>query len=99
MLRHTPPREHLGASGVVEGRDGLPAAVVDRYGAVLRANAAFERVTPGLVGLSPEELVERNFGPGPWRDAIENWAEVAASWLTRQRHEADRTTGRPDTHR
>jgi transcriptional regulator with XRE-family HTH domain len=71
----------------------LPAAVVDRYGAVLRANAAFERVTPGLVGLTPEELVERNFGPGPglWRDAIENWPEVAASWLTRQLHEADRT--------
>jgi transcriptional regulator with XRE-family HTH domain len=69
----------------------LPAAVVDRYGAVLRANAAFERLTPGLVGLAPEELVERNFGPGPWRDAIENWPELAASWLSRQRHEADRT--------
>jgi transcriptional regulator with XRE-family HTH domain len=51
----------------------LPAAVVDRYGAILRANPAFERLTPGLIGLTPEELVDRHFGPGPWRDALENW--------------------------
>lgn len=88
--------DHLGRyssaiDSLLRRHEPLPAAVVDRYGAVLRANAAFEQLTPGLVELTPEELVDRHFGPGPWRDAIENWAEVAASWLTRQRHEADRT--------
>lgn len=86
LMRHSSAIDSL-----LRRHEPLPAAVIDRYGAVLRANAAFERVTPGLVGLTPEELVDRNFGPGPWRDAIQNWPEVAASWLTRQRHEADRT--------
>lgn len=84
-------RHSSAIDSLLRRHEPLPAAVIDRYGAVLRANAAFERVSPGLVGLTPEELVDRNFGPGPWRDAIENWPEVAASWLTRQRHEADRT--------
>jgi transcriptional regulator with XRE-family HTH domain len=82
---------------LLRGHEPLPAAVLDRYGAVVRANAAFERLTPGLVGLSPEELVDRHFGPGPWRDAVANWPEVAAAWLARQRQEADRT-GDPRLH-
>lgn len=73
------------------GHEPLPAAVIDRYGTVLRANAAFERLSPGLVGLKPEELVDRFFGPGPWRDALVNWTEAAAAWLARQRREISRT--------
>jgi transcriptional regulator with XRE-family HTH domain len=69
----------------------FPAAVIDRYGAVLRANAAFERLSPGLTGLEPEELVDRFFGPGLWRDALVNWSEAAAVWLARQRREICRT--------
>ena len=41
---------------LLDRHEPLPAAVVDRYGAVVRANAAFERLTPGLVGVEPEEL-------------------------------------------
>lgn len=73
------------------GHEPLPAAVIDQYGALLRANAAFERLSPGLVGLEPEELVDHFFGPGPWRDALVNWADVAAAWLARQRREICRT--------
>lgn len=73
------------------GHEPLPAAAVDRYGAVRRANAAFERLSPGLVGLEPEELVDRFFGPGPWRDALVNWTDAAAVWLARQRREIHRT--------
>lgn len=81
--------------GVIEsllgGHEPLPAAVVDRYGAVRSANQAFERLTPGLVGLEPEELVDRFFGPGPWREMLVNWEDAAAAWLARQRYEARRT--------
>jgi transcriptional regulator with XRE-family HTH domain len=75
----------------LQRHEPLPAAVVDRYGAVRSANRAFERLTPGLVGLEPEELIERFFGPGPWRDTVMNWADVAGAWLSRQRLEAQRT--------
>jgi transcriptional regulator with XRE-family HTH domain len=76
---------------LLQRHEPLPAAVLDRYGTVRGANAAFERLTPGLVGLEPEELVERYYGPGPWRDRVVNWAEVATTWLARQRLEAHRT--------
>ncbi|HLA14274.1 MAG TPA: helix-turn-helix domain-containing protein [Gemmatimonadaceae bacterium] len=73
------------------GHEPLPAAAIDRYGAIRRANVAFERLSPGLVGLEPEELVDRFFGPGPWRDVLVNWADTAAVWLARQRREIHRT--------
>ena len=38
-----------------------------------------------------EEIVDRFFGAGSWRDAIVNRADVAATWLDRQRREARRT--------
>ena len=76
---------------LLEGHEPLPAAVIDRYGALRSANKAFERLTPGFVGLEPEELVDRFFGPGPLREAMVNWEEVASAWLARQRLEARRT--------
>jgi len=76
---------------LLRGHAPLPAAVIDRYGTVLRANAAFERLSPGLVGLEPEEFVDRFFAPGPWREAVVNWTDAAAAWLARQRREICRT--------
>ena len=76
---------------MLAGHEPLPAAVLDRYGAIRRTNAAFERLSPGLVGVSPEALVDLFFGPGPWREALVNWPEVAAGWLSRQRAEGRRT--------
>jgi hypothetical protein len=76
---------------LLQRHEPLPAAVIDRYGAVRGANKAFERLTPGLVGLEPEELIDLYFGPGPGRDMVLNWADVATAWLTRQRLEAHRT--------
>jgi transcriptional regulator with XRE-family HTH domain len=84
-------RHEAAIDALLRSHEPLPAAVLDRYGAVVRANAAFERLAPGLVGLAPEEVIDRNFGPGPWRDAVVNWDEVATSWLVRQRLEVDRT--------
>ena len=76
---------------LLQAHEPLPAAVIDRYGALRGANKAFERLTPGVVGLEPEELVDRFFGPEPLRAALVNWEEVASVWLARQRLEARRT--------
>lgn len=84
-------RYRAAIESLLQRHEPLPAAVIDRYGAVRGANSAFERLTPGLVGLEPEELIERHFGPGPWRDTVVNWADVATAWLARQRLEAHRT--------
>lgn len=76
---------------LLDGHEPLPAAVIDRYGAIRDANGAFERLVPGLVGVEPEALVERFFGPGPWRDRLINVEEVLAAWVGRQRLESLRT--------
>jgi hypothetical protein len=49
---------------LLAGHEPLPAAVVDRYGKIWRANTAFERLSPGLVGREPEELVLFCLDPG-----------------------------------
>ncbi|HEX6681850.1 MAG TPA: hypothetical protein VF062_03605 [Candidatus Limnocylindrales bacterium] len=89
-------RYHAVIDSLLDRHEPLPAAVIDRYGALVRTNAAFERLTPGLVGVEPEDLVDRLLGPGPWRDTLVNWPEVAAAWLARHRQEADRTGDPPD---
>jgi transcriptional regulator with XRE-family HTH domain len=76
---------------LLKRHDPWPAAVLDRYGAIQRANAGFERLAPGVVGLEPEQMVDRLFAAGPWRDVLVNWPEVAAAWLARHRLEARRT--------
>jgi transcriptional regulator with XRE-family HTH domain len=76
---------------LLEAHEPLPAAVVDRYGSVRFANTAFELLAPGLLGLEPEEMVDVLFGPGPVRDSLMNWTEVAPIWLERQNREARRT--------
>jgi transcriptional regulator with XRE-family HTH domain len=78
-------------ASLLASHDPLPAAVLDRYGAILHANTAFEKLSPGLMGASPEALVDVLFGPGPWRDSVENWSEVASAWFARQRMELHRT--------
>lgn len=84
-------RYRAAVDALLRAHEPLPAAVVDRYGAVHRANDAFERLMPGLIGVPPETLVDSLFGPGPFRQIVVNFDEVAASWLARQRHEARRT--------
>lgn len=53
-----------------------PAWVSDRYFTIHAANAPAERMFPGLTQLSPEQLVDMWFGPGPFRKVVENWAEM-----------------------
>jgi transcriptional regulator with XRE-family HTH domain len=73
---------------VLRGHEPYPAWVVRQPFTFLRANAAAERLFPGLTRLSPEQLIDVWFGPGPFRDRVLNWPEVIQAGLTALRHAA-----------
>lgn len=73
---------------VLSNHAPYPGCAIDGWGTVRRTNAAFERLWPGAVGISPEDGVDAFFGPGPARAQLHNWAEVAWRTLDLRRHEA-----------
>jgi transcriptional regulator with XRE-family HTH domain len=73
---------------VLRGHEPYPAWVVRQPFTFLRANAAAETLFPGLTQLSPEQLIDIWFGPGPFRDHVVNWPEVVQAGLTALRHAA-----------
>ncbi len=66
-----------------------PAYVIDRHWDIVRANAAADRLLPAEADRNVVRLV---YG-GAWRDAIDNWAEVAVAGLARLTAEAARHPG------
>ena len=68
---------------ILKSHDPFPACVHDGLGRVLTCNDAHRRLAPGCEALSPEELVDMIFAPGPFRDNLENWPEVAWAWVDR----------------
>lgn len=62
---------------VLARHEPYPAWVVRRPFTFLRANRGAEALFPGLTELGPEALVDLWFGPGPFRDAVQNWHDVA----------------------
>jgi transcriptional regulator with XRE-family HTH domain len=76
---------------VLERHQPYPGCAMDGLGRVHLANRTFATLWPGLDGVSPEDAVEAFFGPGPMREVIENYAEVAWAYAEVRRHEAART--------
>ena len=68
---------------VLDRHEPYPACVLDRWGAVVLANRSCQRLNPGIEDLSAEEVIDAVLGPGPQRDRIVNWGEVAWSYLDR----------------
>lgn len=64
-----------------------PAFVLDRYWNIVKANATAERLFSALMPSMPVSAVEMFLGPGPFRQVVENWEEVAWVTLTRLRRE------------
>jgi transcriptional regulator with XRE-family HTH domain len=63
---------------LVLGRhEPYPAWVVRRPFTFVRANRGAQALFPELTALTPEQLVDLWFGPGPFRDGVQNWADVA----------------------
>jgi transcriptional regulator with XRE-family HTH domain len=79
-------------TAMLEQHEPFPAVVLDRGWNVLRVNGGATRLFGGL--LAPEPLpdpanvLRLMIEPGPVRDAVLNWAEVAPALLDRARREA-----------
>lgn len=69
-----------------------PAWVGGRGFRFLSSNRAAEALFPGLCGLPPEAVVDLWFGPGPFRQMVENWQDVVWAGLASLRREAARAT-------
>lgn len=65
-----------------------PAFVLDRYWDIVRANATADRLFANLLPERPWNAVDVFLGPGPFRELVENWQEVAWVTLLRLRREA-----------
>jgi len=68
-------------TAVLRRHEPHPAWVVRQPFTFRQANAGAEALFPGLTALSPEQLIDLWFGPGPFRDQVINWAEVAQAGL------------------
>jgi len=75
---------------VLRGHEPYPAWVVRHPFTFLRANAGAEALFPGLTQLSPGQLIDVWFGPGPFQERVLNWPDVVQAGLTAlQRAAAD----------
>ncbi|MGH1347009.1 MAG: helix-turn-helix domain-containing protein [Nannocystales bacterium] len=75
---------------VLRNHDPYPGCAMDGYGQVRRTNAAFERLWPGALAMTPEQNIDAFFGPGPAREMLENWAELAWRDVDMRKQEAVR---------
>lgn len=78
-------------SRLMSQHDPYPACAVDTQSRIVLANDSFERFFPGFKGRTAEESIDDFFGPGPLRDKLENWLEIAWVFIDRRIHEAART--------
>lgn len=73
---------------VLAQHEPFPAWAFARGLRPMVANAAGERLFPGLTAMSPTAIVDTWFGPGPFREMVENWREVSAAGLDSLRRDA-----------
>ena len=72
---------------IIARHGDYPAWVMQGGMKVLRGNAAGERLMPGMADLTPTQMVESWFAPGPFRETVENWQEVVLASLAVLRKE------------
>jgi transcriptional regulator with XRE-family HTH domain len=77
---------------MLERHDPLPAVVIDRGWDLVRANAGAQRLFGGLFAPAPmpqgANVLRLVLEPGPVREAVANWDDVAPALLERARREA-----------
>ena len=76
---------------ILERHEPNPGAAFNSLGGIMLANRPFRTMFPDCLKQSPEQAVDTFFSPGPHRDRMENWAEIAWAWIDRQQHEVART--------
>lgn len=62
---------------IIERHEPYPAWVIQGGLRFIQANGPGHALFPGITQMSPPELVEMWFAPGPFRDALDNWEDVA----------------------
>ncbi len=76
---------------VLQMHEPYPAWVIAQPLRFLASNRAAEALFPGMCALQPEEIVDLWYGPGPFRDMVENWPDVVWAGLATLRREATRS--------
>jgi transcriptional regulator with XRE-family HTH domain len=68
-----------------------PAWVGGRGFRFFSSNRAAERLFPGMCELTPAAVVDLWFGPGPFRQMVENWQDVVLAGVASLRRDATQT--------
>ncbi len=76
---------------ILQRHDPYPGCALDGYGQVRLANHTCRAMYPGIEARTAEESLDAFLGPGPGRQLVANWAEVAWAALDRLRLELART--------
>jgi transcriptional regulator with XRE-family HTH domain len=91
---------------VLAGHEPYPAWVIRQPLTIVRANTGPEVLFPGLTELTPDQLIDWWYEPGPFQDQVVNWPEVVQAGLAALRHmaadtgdtEVIRLLGRAEAH-
>lgn len=78
----------IAIQAILDRHDPYPGSAIDHLGRVLMTNAGSRALFPEAESLTPEQMLDGFLAPGPGRDAVENWAEVAWAVADRLRHDA-----------
>lgn len=77
---------------VLQNHEPYPAWVVGRGLQFLASNGGAEALFPGMCTMRPNEIVDLWFGPGAFREIVENWPDVVGAGVASLRREASRTS-------
>lgn len=77
---------------VLRNHEPYPAWVGTGGFRFISSNRAAEALFPGMCSMSPEAIVELWFGPGPFRDLVENWQDVVWAGIAALRREVVRAS-------
>lgn len=77
---------------ILATHEPYPAWVSSRGFRFLSSNRAAEALFPGMCSMSPDAIVELWFGPGPFRDLVENWQDVVWAGVAALRRETVRAS-------
>ncbi len=77
---------------ILASHEPYPAWVGSRGFRFISSNRAAEAVFPGMCSMPPEAIVELWFGPGPFRELVENWPDVVWAGVAALRREAARAS-------
>ncbi len=73
---------------MLEKHEPYPGFVIDRYWNLVQMNTPARKLFGAFMPSTKANAIELFLGPGPMRDVVENWAEIAWHTLYRLRREA-----------